>query len=678
MLRHNSHRLLPILLLISVGISAFTYLYLSFPGVPGNNPDFPLGWWGGWFDQGEYIKATRDIAGGAFEPEAHLYPPLYPALAVPFLIFSDQHPYLPLSLLLLVGYLSAFAITFGAQTTRWIAVAAAVLGLFQAQILMLQWVIPWTSSLAAALEMGALLLFHRFLARRHDPGWTGPSRILNAALCGTAVGLLAPTRPVDFLAFSPLLMIYGGIVLKDWVIEPQGAGRGAPLAFGLAAVVSALPVLMYLTFNTWLFGTPLGGYFEFAQEAGGGAAFANIFNRSYSHLIDAAAFYAEPKADWISGLPILLICLCFAPVMLVSGPLFLRVVALLALLHLSLIYTYADAVPTGQFRYYNIHYIKWMYPVLPIFPLYFAAAILRTRERTRIHAAVNLGIGFVLVALVFSVTPIYHTYSVTNVATPDKETVELQFDKVVAVDFLDIPYLSTYIGGYPLRQQKVTINGGTELKPITEVRVTPRRGGVRVLFTETTALGSARISLSGIGNLGALEDATVIAGRVSLGLRFPWSEEPDLPYLPPANIKTGALHDVGTEPGVIRYFTEGWSGAETWGRWMDQPSAWLTFTLPGDAPDGLTLVLEGQAFLASVQPTVVMDVWINDVMARTISLDSAGVHRFSFPLPDARHPTGTPVFVELRARTVASPKDAGISGDDRELSFGLVRFGVLP
>ncbi len=53
--------------------------YISWKPVPGNNPEYPLGWWG-WFDQGNYLRSARAILDWNLDPAEHYFPPLYPPI----------------------------------------------------------------------------------------------------------------------------------------------------------------------------------------------------------------------------------------------------------------------------------------------------------------------------------------------------------------------------------------------------------------------------------------------------------------------------------------------------------------------------------------------------------------------------------------------------------------------
>ena len=44
--------------------------YLGYAALPGNNPNYPLGWWG-WWDQSKFLRSTRAQARLDFSPTQH-------------------------------------------------------------------------------------------------------------------------------------------------------------------------------------------------------------------------------------------------------------------------------------------------------------------------------------------------------------------------------------------------------------------------------------------------------------------------------------------------------------------------------------------------------------------------------------------------------------------------------
>jgi hypothetical protein len=276
--------------------------------------------------------------------------------------------------------------------------------------------------------------------------------------------------------------------------------------------------------------------------------------------------------------------------------------------------------------------------------------------------------------LVLSVYPVYQLSVPSSITMPDSQTIHLEFDKPVLIDFIDVNLPPPAIGTYDLRAQRLQLDHDRDLKPIKEVRLTPRPDGIRFVLTETALIQKARLTLSDIGDISVAHPLYAIAGKVNMGFSWPWEAEPELPAFPP---KTLVAHTITNmyKPEAIAYRGYGWSGVEDWGTWMDGPYAELKFTMEASAAKEARIVLEGQPFLDRQQPKVLVDVVINGIRAGTMSMKELGLHRFEFSLPQSKTES-MPIQVVLNAHSTMSPQEAGLNIDQRQLSFGLVRFWI--
>ena len=670
-------RELPLLIAVLMACGTFIWGYLHYEGVPGNDANYPLGWWG-WADQGRYIEASRNYWSLPIRAGEQFYPPLYPALGAVFLPLSELHSYLPIDLALYLIYVIAFMVAFGDVIGRWLSLVALVIGLFQYKILTLQWVIPWTSTLSAALGMSAFLLFQRFVKRRADANWTLGSRTLNGALCGLLVGLAAPTRPGDFIAFNAVLFAYAGLTLYDWIAGPTYAGRKGLVALISAAVAALLPLTSYLSFNAVLFGDPMGGYLAIPNTLGGFVPDKTLAN-AYSHILDAVTYFAERKADWLSVVPPLVLGLCCLPFALAFGPALFRVAACAVVLNMFLVYSYADAVPTGQFRYFNIHYFKWMYPVLIAFLLYPIQGLFLNTGASRRWALASVISSFFLFCLLASVRPVYQAHAPTRIMIEGPDTLKLDYDSPVLIDFIDLVGIEAVIGNYDAFAQGLQIGDMVPLKAVRDFRLTPRPGGIRFLLTKASRIESVTLRIVGLGDLTKAANLQGPAVSVSFKLQVPWSRKAIAPELPPTQVLFGDIYSAAKNGSGSRYLEDGWSNEEPWGRWLDGSQATIRFRLPQGSSETTQLTLHGQAFIVpKKQPSVQLDVVARGVVLMTIEMKNAGEQTFRIPLPmSARGSDGT-VRLELRPRMTVSPKQVGMNSDKRQLSFGLIKFDVSP
>lgn len=662
---------LPVWVAILIGLGFYGYHYATYGAVPGNTPAYPLGWWG-WWDQSLYLKASADFWSGDLTAADQTYPPLYPLLGALLLPLSEMHSYLPLNAVLLGAYLWLFMRLFQRLLGGILSLLALGLSLFAYPLLSLQWAVPWTSSLAAVLGMGALVLFARYLTRYDDADWPLRARVVSALAAGLCVGFLAPTRPVDTVVFSLLLAAYAGHVL----LVP-GLWRDKVWVLAAGIVGFAVPVLGYLGFNTVLFGGPLSGYFDVAQNAGG-AALSDLVDRTYSHLVDADTFYGEPVADWASEVPLLAMALCCVPVALIAGPLVMRVLALMVVVHMALVFSYSDAVPTGQFRYYNIHYFKWVYPILPAFGLYYLRSIWMATRSVRWRPALACAAWVAIVGCAIAIRPTYERIAPDQVTRVAPDQIEIDFGQTRVLDMIDIAGINGVIGHYNQFAQTVVLDGVAPLRPVGETRLTPIAGGMRMLMTDPVEARRVTLTLEGFGDLTQNDRLGVQGGDIRFGLAAPWSVRTPQSVFPPPAIEIGRLYRVGLEGDAARFLHAGWSGQEPWGRWMDGPLGEIVLSVPDPSAQGLMLVLETQAFLhPQAQPVVHVEVHVNDQAIGVLSRDTHEPRKMTFELPSALLGASGVIRVSLQAVSTLAPADINMNSDTRQLSVGLLNIGIM-
>ena len=295
-------------IIFGILVLVYQYDYLIYSHVPGNNPDHPLGWWE-WVDQGRYLKSSQGFYEGIYSLSHHqFHVPLYPLIGSILLSITDSHSYWLPNLLLLVGY----SLLFVRLISRYVGLIPAgfilLLGLFGYEIIRFQWVIPWTTTLAAFLMMAAIYLFDRFIRLRSAGELSSGRLITNAFLFGLSMGLIIPTRPGDVVILAPFALAYAYLVLID--IRRSQASKNS-LYVVLSGIVGVLiPVSIWLAFNQVTY----GGFFEvpyFKGAINSGFFPYELPNKIYSHFFDSYTMYGETEQDWSSRIPILTIPLVF-------------------------------------------------------------------------------------------------------------------------------------------------------------------------------------------------------------------------------------------------------------------------------------------------------------------------------------------------------------------------------
>lgn len=329
------------LLLALVLALAYLAIYLAHPALPGNNPDHPLGWWG-WWDQSQYLRSARALARGDLAPGEHWYPPAYALLAAPFARLWPAHPFILVNLLCLIGTAWLF-IAFAARLGVGLGVASALF-LFGSIPVAEDWVVPWTSTPTALAHWAVLLLGAAYVS--------GQRRLF---LLGLAAGTVFVMRPAD--AIAPAVIILAALMLRlrgsapgGWRLLPAEA-----LRIGTGAM---LPILVLFALHVASFGLEASPYMRHSATLG--FSMHAYGWKAYNLLVEPRAWWGDgvgllQRAPWIAFAALLI------PFALRGGTGVL-LLTLAAGLHLAVYIAYVDLLPTGFWRYRNVHYVKWAMP----------------------------------------------------------------------------------------------------------------------------------------------------------------------------------------------------------------------------------------------------------------------------------------------------------------------------
>lgn len=337
------------------------------PGVPGT------GWWG-WSDQGHYLAAAQALARGDLSQAQQHYEPGYPALAAPFLHVTPTDPFLlpDLASLLLAGWLfgGIGARLLGPAWGRPAAMAVFLLATVGAPRASATWVVPWTTTAAAPLLLGALLATLRFMDRpRPGPGF----------LAMLASGALAAVRPGDAVATAlPCAALASWALIRRWpgrraaaaIVATGFAGTACGLGPGVAlhAAIWGSHPSPYMT-ETSTYGFNLGLLplrwvliVVGPQPLTGGRGLAVAFPWIVSGVAGMAACLASPGQE--GRAPHLLL-------------------AVAAAASLGQFLSYRDLHPAGIWTFDNLHYFKWLLPVAALYTLALAQRLVTPGPRAR-------------------------------------------------------------------------------------------------------------------------------------------------------------------------------------------------------------------------------------------------------------------------------------------------------
>lgn len=482
--------------------AAYFYTQATFPLVPGNRASAPLGW-GAWDDQKQYLIGARALLQGDLDPNKHLYPPLYPLIGALFLKISPAAPFFWPDLALTLAYFGVFVALFRRYLGTAPAVGCALIGMLAWPDLRVQWLMPWTTTPAALLILAALALLDRAWRHRHDDGLG--ARALNAGGFGLALGLLAADRPVDVAVTAPLWLTYAALVLVDlrrnWVC----------VATGLAGVAAA--VVPYLLFNLASFGTLLGRYVAHNAQMGFDPTVLPM--ALYSQWIASGPLFAEAHVDWLSRAPLLLLAILFLPPSLAWGPLAFRVVAACGLIEFAIYYCDHDIIPTGTFRFCNIHYFKWLAPVALALAFHAVRAAVSQGPALRRHGALTLAAVAAMALAAVAVVAAPRSTPVLIDQSDHELNVTLSGE---ATDYVDLSGVEGAWGAiYFPTGGGVSLDDGPPLARISQWRLLPTAQGVRLWLPDRPS--PHRLTLQLPEGVRVLPGASAVAGRLQWTLR---------------------------------------------------------------------------------------------------------------------------------------------------------------
>jgi hypothetical protein len=165
---------------------------------------------------------------------------------------------------------------------------------------------------------------------------------------------------------------------------------------------------------------------------------------------------------------------------------------------------------------------------------------------------------------------------------------------------------------------------------------------------------------------------STIAGLTSYEVHGPIGRREN--WIKDAPIKVGQTVDFGEKGASTMYVWNGWAQPEPWGTWSDGPVASLVMNPDKRVPSRVTLQVQGFVTPGPVQAAVV----INDKKVGDIVLTSAKPSgQFSFDIPAEALADGS-IKLDLLITNPQSPKDIGMSNDDRKLGIGLYSLRIDP
>lgn len=309
-------------------------------------PDGP--WWRGWHDQKAYLASARAFLRLDLSPDQHWYPLLYPLSGTPFAWMPA--PFVPINLacyaLAFWGFLRVAARFGVGATASALLFLAATIGDLRISKL---WVEPWTTTMSAAFLWLSL-------AEAGDM-MSGERR--RPLLLGALLMLIALVRPGDVAVAA----VIGAFAL--W--RPVLVERRWPV-LGNAVLGAAAMLLPYAALYLAIYGWRPTDYMILSGDYG--FAFDDLGWKASVLFVDPAPWFPG-ETGLLRELPWLLTGaagLILAMIRLRGTPRALAAcMGLAALVYTVLMIAYVDLVPSGMWRFFNVHYFKWLFPMAALF-----------------------------------------------------------------------------------------------------------------------------------------------------------------------------------------------------------------------------------------------------------------------------------------------------------------------
>ncbi len=348
--------------------------YLGFPALPGNNQEYPLGWWG-WWDQSQYLKSAQAFAVWNLSADQHWYPLAYPILGAVFVKALPMHAFFFVDLTCFVA-LAWLLVLLSRRLGLgdWAGVGAFVVGVLASKTLLTQYVIPWTTTPVVALLVASFVL-HLLGVQE---GFSAP---LTAALAAL-VAAVAAFRPVEVLPLIPVVVHVAWILLHRAARER--CRRDAMLPIIAGALGGTLVLAAYAALHVAIYGWRKSPYMGNIGDLGLDPAIIPF--RAFVLLLNPRPFYGVGEGV-VERYPLFLVGLwglAYAMLFVASA----RVIGAAVLIALVSYLAFVDFLPSGIWTYHNIHYWKWLFPLLGLLALVAARHALNTGWRRALGVAI--------------------------------------------------------------------------------------------------------------------------------------------------------------------------------------------------------------------------------------------------------------------------------------------------
>ena len=501
------------LLLLCVATILYMGIYLNYSAVPGNNTQYPEGWWG-WYDQGQYLKSVKAFSSFNFDPQNHRYLPLYALIGAGFYALIPNHPFFFVNLFALLYGIYVFIQVSDRYLSRIETSLILLISLYANFTIFLQYIIPWNSSVTVIIYS---LSLHQLIRLQpiQDDNKHSKKHLLKPILFGFLIGLLCLIRPIDVPATFGLFLAYVYLSHRNQILAKKIPVKTASKSIFLLVFGFLLGFSFYLLYNQALYNSPIDGYFK-ATISSSGYFPTEIAWRTFSLLFDSKVLFAESSASFISHYPWLLLSFIAIIWAMFYGDWLTRTLSFTIVLQFLFYAPYGDLLPNGIWRYHNIHYFKWAFPYLAFLAwLCVRSSIYSKENRFQKHFTAKVSGIIVLGLLILS--PHLETKKLSMPITYDAENNLNMHAGGDLVNFIDIPEVTGSFTDIYFGEHKLWVNGRV-LQKVKDFRVLPNGAGIRVLFNVAINVSELNLILDPrLNNTHASQNAEINKVSFSFG-----------------------------------------------------------------------------------------------------------------------------------------------------------------
>lgn len=639
--------------------------YLACPHTPGHTPG-ELGWWA-WADQGKYLTSTMAMGRLDADASLHYYPPLYPALGVPFYPWLGGHLYFVVNLAALLWFCFAFLRFASLYLPRWAAFAILAIATLLNGRIFENYLVPWTSTLSdALLATGFLALVWLTEVRRGLRASVGWGRLAAACL---ALGLIVPTRPADAVVG---LLVGAAVVLSCFkVVRSVPGALPGPGSLATAFACALCGPVLLVIFNSLVFHGTSAAYEE---RHAFGYFLDRLPEKLFSFWVDGSPLGGPEVEALAQCYPWLLVGVAGLVWAAWRGDFARRTVAA-AIIALFVLYVpFAFIIPDTLWNVLSIHYFKWIFPFVGLFALLLVRDTVDSwlSGRHRIApTAVLIGVPLSLLSLQMEVEPC----PVDVAPAESAERVVLRLPPQ-DIDFLDLSGVAASGGRELLKGEVELWHDGERLRRLTGFRIKPLEGGLRINFPRPLRGGELIVqSMPGVFTRHGATTATGGQGRFAL--RWPDPRRPPAASFVANDYRPGEVVDFRRGCNSHWYRTGGWGEAEDWGTWTVGSQASLRLRLVEQPAEPLVMDLEASAMLRCTHADQRVEVRVNGarVWREVFHLaDEVGAPR-TVRMAIPREALRADGIMEIRILTpdAVSPRWLFESPDRRRLGLGVTR-----